>query len=60
MDDEKREDDEIIECLQKGYKMKGRVIRPARVVVCRRENMNTDENHHDNSNNSKDEDAEVN
>lgn len=37
VDDPDREDDEIIECVQKGYKMRGKVIRPARVVVCRRE-----------------------
>ena len=37
VDDPDREDDEIIECVQKGYKMKGKVIRPARVIVCRRE-----------------------
>ena len=49
VDDIDREDDEIVECLQKGYKMKGRVIRPARVVVCRKESMNTDEIHQDDS-----------
>jgi molecular chaperone GrpE len=37
VDDPEREDDDIIECVQKGYKMKGKVIRPARVIVCRRE-----------------------
>jgi len=38
IDDPDRADDEIIECVQKGYKMRGKVIRPARVIVCRREN----------------------
>lgn len=53
VDDPERADDEIIECVQKGYKMKGKVIRPARVVVCRREDpaengeKNDDENDHD-------------
>jgi molecular chaperone GrpE len=37
IDDPDRADDEIIECVQKGYKMRGKVIRPARVIVCRRE-----------------------
>ncbi len=37
VDDPAHADDEIIECVQKGYKMKGKVIRPARVIVCRRE-----------------------
>jgi molecular chaperone GrpE len=37
VDDPDRADDEIIECVQKGYKMRGEVIRPARVIVCRRE-----------------------
>ena len=60
VDDESREDDAIVECLQKGYKMKGRVIRPARVVVCRKESMNKDENHQDKPFKSDDEDTEVN
>ena len=53
VDDPERADDEIIECVQKGYKMKGKVIRPARVIVCRREDpaesgeKNDDENDHD-------------
>ena len=53
VDDPDRADDEIIECVQKGYKMKGKVIRPARVVVCRREDSaesekkNDDEKNHD-------------
>lgn len=53
VDDPDRADDEIIECVQKGYKMKGKVIRPARVIVCRREDpaesgeKNDDENDHD-------------
>ena len=37
VDDPSHADDEIVECLQKGYRMKGKVIRPARVIVCRRE-----------------------
>jgi molecular chaperone GrpE len=37
VDDPGHADDEIIECVQKGYRMKGKVIRPARVIVCRRE-----------------------
>jgi molecular chaperone GrpE len=37
VDDPEYADEEIIECVQKGYKMKGKVIRPARVIVCRRE-----------------------
>ena len=37
VDDPAHADDEIIECVQKGYRMKGKVIRPARVIVCRRE-----------------------
>ena len=60
VDDEEKEDDEIVECLQKGYKMKGRVIRPARVVVCRKESMNTDEGHQDYSSKSDGKDTEVN
>ena len=39
VDDPDRADDEIIECVQKGYRMKGKVIRPARVIVCRREDI---------------------
>lgn len=49
VDDPERKEDEIVECLQKGYKMKGRVIRPARVVVCRKELMNTCEDDKDES-----------
>jgi len=69
VDDPERKDDEIVECLQKGYKMKGRVIRPARVVVCRRELMNnTCDDNKDESpggddlpvNKSSDDDKEVN
>lgn len=30
------EDNEIVDCLQKGYMMGDKVIRPAKVVVCRR------------------------
>ena len=60
VEDESREDNDIVECLQKGYKIRGRVIRPARVVVCRKENMNTDECHKDDSLKSDDEDTEVN
>jgi molecular chaperone GrpE len=54
VDDPDRSDNEIIECVQKGYKMKGKVIRPARVIVCRREDLaesekkNDDEKNHDN------------
>lgn len=59
VDDDEREDDEIVECLQKGYKMRGRVIRPARVVVCRKES-NTDEGHQDYSSKSDGKDTEVN
>jgi len=54
-----REDDDIVECLQKGYKIKGRVIRPARVVVCKKENMNSDEGNQDDSFKSDDENKEV-
>lgn len=60
VDAEGREDDDIVECLQKGYKMRGRVIRPARVVVCKREIMNKDENNQDDSFKSEEGDKEVN
>jgi len=40
----KYEDNEIIECLQKGYKMGDKVIRPARVVICRKEEQASDRN----------------
>lgn len=36
VDDPDRADDEIVECVQKGYRMRGKVIRPARVIVCRK------------------------
>jgi molecular chaperone GrpE len=55
-----KEDDDIVECLQKGYKIKGRVIRPARVVVCKKEIMNSDEGNQDDSFKSNNEDNEVN
>lgn len=35
VEDSDHEDNEIIECLQKGYRMGNKVIRPARVIVCR-------------------------
>jgi len=35
-DEPGREDNDIIDCLQKGYMMGDKVIRPAKVVVCRR------------------------
>ena len=63
MDDPTREEGDIIECLQKGYMMGHKVIRPARVAVCSREepaqteNKNREENNHDNS--SKCEDDEI-
>lgn len=58
--DPTREDNEIIECVQKGYKMKGRVIRPAGVIVSRRteptksESMNQDEDNQGSPSNHKD------
>jgi len=35
--DPEYQDNDIMNCLQKGYKMGGKVIRPAKVVVCRRQ-----------------------
>lgn len=43
VDDPNHADDEIVECVQKGYRMKGKVIRPARVIVCRRETVEDDD-----------------
>lgn len=37
VDREGKKEGEIVECLQKGYKIKDKVIRPARVVVCHRQ-----------------------
>ena len=51
VDDAEHADDEIIECVQKGYKMKGKVIRPARVVVCRREDSAENEKKNDDERN---------
>ena len=42
--DENFQDDEVIEVLLKGYKLKGRVIRPASVKVNKLENKGEDEN----------------
>ncbi|MDH4123376.1 MAG: nucleotide exchange factor GrpE [Thermoplasmata archaeon] len=49
VDDESREDSEIVECLQKGYRMGSKVIRPARVIVCRKEKKNEYDENQDNS-----------
>lgn len=40
-----KEEGEIVECLQKGYKIGNKVIRPARVVVCHRAQEKESENH---------------
>lgn len=53
VDDPSMEEGDIIECLQKGYMMGRKVIRPARVVVCMRESpermekKNGEESNHD-------------
>jgi len=54
VDDPNREEDEIVECVQKGYRMKGRVIRPARVIVCKREKPAEPANENDNHKNHDD------
>ncbi|MBF0914134.1 nucleotide exchange factor GrpE, partial [Candidatus Gracilibacteria bacterium] len=33
---EDKKEDEIVKVLQKGYMMKGKVIRPAMVIVCKK------------------------
>jgi molecular chaperone GrpE len=45
---EGQEDNQVVQEMQKGYKMRNKVIRPARVTVAREIEDNLDQNHMEN------------